>query len=282
MSRVEASSGARYSTHKEQARKVEPIAPVGSSYTPVGKVDINALKKAPPPASKPSLPSATTRPVFGSSKPAVSAGSIYGRTVNTGKAPTDAWPEEKTQPAAATSPPPPATSRPPVLPTAARPTFSAMVKQHTLALHCMLLILLLVFRPCFCGFSTDLQRCRKYACPYQCTLLTFMPAPRSGCLSTCLQRQCEHPASLHDFHLITLYSSLSRLLYLLPPGQHQLPIPPQSLMKMTGLLLSEPPTPQSPSPPQRSSRIHLLHSNSSPPPLHLPVAAWQGQEGPKS
>ncbi|EGO22678.1 hypothetical protein SERLADRAFT_357378, partial [Serpula lacrymans var. lacrymans S7.9] len=49
MSRVEGASGARYSAHKEQARKFEPIAPVGTSYTPIGRPDIAAMRKVPPP-----------------------------------------------------------------------------------------------------------------------------------------------------------------------------------------------------------------------------------------
>ena len=128
MSRVEAASGAKYSTHKEQPRQFEPIAPVGTAYTPVGKVDIAALRKAPAPAAKPTLPSSSSRPAFSATKPTVSAGSVYGRTVNPGSAPADAWPEEKpSSPPAAVPPPPPAASRPPTLPTASRPAFSAMV-----------------------------------------------------------------------------------------------------------------------------------------------------------
>ncbi|KAI5895857.1 actin depolymerizing protein, partial [Schizophyllum commune H4-8] len=49
MQRVEAASGAKYSSHKEAPRKFEPIAPVGSSYKPVGRPDIAAMKAAPPP-----------------------------------------------------------------------------------------------------------------------------------------------------------------------------------------------------------------------------------------
>ena len=129
MSRVEAASGAKYSTHKEQARKFEPIAPVGSSYTPVGKVDIAALRKAPPPAAKPTFPPSSSRPAFSATKPTVSAGSLYGRVTHGGSAPADAWPEDKPAPvvAATSAPPIPASSRPPTLPTASRPAFSAMV-----------------------------------------------------------------------------------------------------------------------------------------------------------
>ena len=128
MSRVEAASGAKYSTHKEQPRQFEPIAPVGTAYTPVGKVDIAALRKAPPPAAKPILPSSSSRPAFSAAKPAVSAGSVYGRTVNPGSAPADAWPEEKPSSPPATVPlPPPVVSRPPILSTTSRLAFSAMV-----------------------------------------------------------------------------------------------------------------------------------------------------------
>jgi len=134
MSRVESASGARYSAHNEQPRKFEPIAPVGTNYTPVGKVDINALRKAPTPAAKPPAPAATSRPAFSpsNSKPVASAGSLYGRTVIGGSAPQDAWPEETPTPIALPPPPPPAASRPPVLPTASRPAFSAQVRHHSI------------------------------------------------------------------------------------------------------------------------------------------------------
>ncbi|KAG9313233.1 hypothetical protein JVU11DRAFT_6694 [Chiua virens] len=49
MQRVEAASGARYSAHNEKARKFEPIAPVGTNYTPIGKPDIAAMRRVPPP-----------------------------------------------------------------------------------------------------------------------------------------------------------------------------------------------------------------------------------------
>ncbi|KAI0246580.1 hypothetical protein BJV78DRAFT_1286287 [Lactifluus subvellereus] len=49
-----------YSVHDEQARKFEPIAPVGTNYTPVGKVDIAAIRSATVPAPpKPAVPSAS-------------------------------------------------------------------------------------------------------------------------------------------------------------------------------------------------------------------------------
>lgn len=126
MKRVEAASGAKYSSHKEQARKFEPIAPVGTNYTPVGKVDIGALRKVPTPgagpgpsatAPKPSIPSAS-RPAFGGSSGAPAS---YNAPT-TGKAPAGAWDDEPSAPAqAAPPPPPPAASRPPVI-TASRPT----------------------------------------------------------------------------------------------------------------------------------------------------------------
>lgn len=122
MKRVEAASGANYSTHKEQARKFEPIAPVGTNYTPIGKVDIGALRKAPTPgagvsAPKPATPSAP-RPTYGSatsSKPATSF-----NAVTTGRAPAGAW-DDEVPVAAAAPPPPPAASRPPMI-TSPRPT----------------------------------------------------------------------------------------------------------------------------------------------------------------
>jgi hypothetical protein len=45
MKRVEAASGARYSAHKEKPREFVPIAPVGTSYTPIGRVDMSELRK---------------------------------------------------------------------------------------------------------------------------------------------------------------------------------------------------------------------------------------------
>lgn len=133
MSRVEAASGAKYSTHKEQARKFEPIAPVGTNYTPVGKVDIGALRKAPTPAAKPPPPAAGSRPTFGAKPPAASASSLYGRTIIGGSAPQDAWPEDKPTQVETPPPPPPITaSRPPVLPTVSRPAFSAQVSLATM------------------------------------------------------------------------------------------------------------------------------------------------------
>lgn len=123
MKRVEAASGANYSTHKEQARKFEPIAPVGTNYTPVGKVDIGALRKAPTTGagaslSRPAIPSAP-RPSYGASSMGPSA-SFNAPT--TGRAPAGAW-DDETPATAAPPPPPPAASRPPVT-TSTRPTTS--------------------------------------------------------------------------------------------------------------------------------------------------------------
>jgi hypothetical protein len=116
MKRVEAASGANYSSHKEPTRKFEPIVPVGTSYTPVGKVDMAALKKTPAPAAK---PVSLTRPTFGA--PASSAGSLYGKAASSGSA--AAWQAEKTTKTMAT---PPTSTRPPTVLATTRPTFSAM------------------------------------------------------------------------------------------------------------------------------------------------------------
>ena len=108
MSRVEAASGAKYSAQKDSPRRFEPIAPVGTSYKPVGKVDIAALRaEAAQSAPKPVVPSAP-RPTFGSS-----SASGFGKAPIVGRspAPADAWPDEAPA-AAAVPPPPPAASRP--------------------------------------------------------------------------------------------------------------------------------------------------------------------------
>lgn len=115
MSRVEAASGAKYSSQKETARKFEPIAPVGTNYTPIGKVDIGAIRRDA--ASKPSPAS--------SMKPSASASSylpsrpVAPPVVKSGPAPDDDW---DTPPAITKAPSLPAASRPPTLPSAARPT----------------------------------------------------------------------------------------------------------------------------------------------------------------
>lgn len=124
MQRVEAASGARYSAHNEKPRKFEPIAPVGTNYTPIGKPDIAAMRRVPPaPASgassrppvvaaaKPSIPTAS-RPVFG----APVAAPV--KTAPPSNVPDDDWGDELPAPPA----PPPVASRPPAVPTAPRPT----------------------------------------------------------------------------------------------------------------------------------------------------------------
>jgi drebrin-like protein len=136
MKRVEAASGANYSTHKEQARKFEPIAPVGTNYTPIGKVDIGALRKAPTQgagasASKPAIPSAP-RPSYGSSASTRPAASFNAPT--TGRAPVGAWDDEAPAAAAAPPPPPPTASRPPVI-TSARPTAPVSVLPYHILLY---------------------------------------------------------------------------------------------------------------------------------------------------
>ncbi|TFY53283.1 hypothetical protein EVJ58_g9537 [Rhodofomes roseus] len=107
MSRVEASSGAKYSVQKEAPRKYEPIAPVGTSYTPVGRPDIAAMRaSAAPSAPKPSVPSAPRQvPMAPSPAPGMGKAPVANR------APADAWPEES---APAPPPAPPSASRPPV------------------------------------------------------------------------------------------------------------------------------------------------------------------------
>lgn len=122
MSRVEAASGAKYSTHNEPTRRAEPIGPVGTSYTPVGKVDINALRREA--AAKPPVhPQPTTAKPPG-------VGKQWSRPATTGfqpkytppppvkpsPAPDDDW--EPVQAPVKPTPGPP-------LPTAIRPTPSS-------------------------------------------------------------------------------------------------------------------------------------------------------------
>ena len=131
MSRVESASGARYSAHNEQTRKFEPIAPVGTNYTPVGKVDIAALRSAAPStAPKPTVPSAP-RPAAVASTPSAppfrSTG--FGSTAAASRVPQGSWDAPKPT---AVAPPPPTASRPPptVVPTqrsAAAPAHSSTV-----------------------------------------------------------------------------------------------------------------------------------------------------------
>lgn len=119
MSRVEVASGAKYSIHKEPARKFEPIGPVGTSYTPVGKVDIHALRnEAAVKPPQPPRPTATRPPGVGQqwSKP-VTSGFQPKYTapppVKSTPAPDDDW-EPAPAPVKLTPAPP--------LPTATRPT----------------------------------------------------------------------------------------------------------------------------------------------------------------
>ena len=108
LSRVKAASGVNYTAQREAPRKFEPIAPVGTNYVPIGKVDIAAIRQgaakppAAPPATKPVLPTAP-RPVPGAPSPAARAPIVS-------KAPADAWADESDS--FAPPPPPPAASRP--------------------------------------------------------------------------------------------------------------------------------------------------------------------------
>ena len=119
MSRVEAASGAKYSVHKEPARKFEPIGPVGTNYTPVGKVDINAIRKEAV-VKPPQRPQQTTTrpPGVGQqwSKP-TTTGFQPNYTAPPPVKPTPA-PDDDWEPAPASIKPTPA----PPLPTATRPT----------------------------------------------------------------------------------------------------------------------------------------------------------------
>jgi hypothetical protein len=121
MSRVEAASGAKYSTHQERPRKYEPIAPVGTNYTPIGKVDIASLRKGPSDSTSGGRGGESAR--FGAPRPSVgytpSAASSYGRTVVQGSAPVGSWPCE---PSAPTPLPPPTAPHSPMIPLAPQPT----------------------------------------------------------------------------------------------------------------------------------------------------------------
>ena len=128
MSRVESASGARYSAHNEQARKFEPIAPVGTNYTPVGQVDIAALRSAAPSAApKPAVPSAP-RPV--PVAPAQSAPPVrsaaFGSTAAASRVPEGSWDAPKPT---SFAPPPPTATRPP--PTVSSTQRSAAVPTHS-------------------------------------------------------------------------------------------------------------------------------------------------------
>ena len=135
MSRVESASGAKYSAHNEQARKFEPIAPVGTNYTPVGKVDIAAMRSAAAPIPpKPAIPSAP-RPFGGT----VSSSSSSGPTVRTAavgsaaaasRVPADAW--DAPNPTVIATPPPPAAPRPPAVVAGSRPIPAQIVPSSDL------------------------------------------------------------------------------------------------------------------------------------------------------
>ena len=125
MSRVESASGARYSAHNEQARKFEPIAPVGTNYTPVGKVDIASLRSAAPPAApKPAVPSAPRPAATPSAPPVRSAG--FGSTAAASRVPEGTWDAPKPT---AFAPPPPTAPRP--SPTVTSAQRSTVVPAHS-------------------------------------------------------------------------------------------------------------------------------------------------------
>jgi hypothetical protein len=48
MTKVNNASGSKYAVQKGVQRKYEPIAPVGTAYTPVGKIDMAELRKNSP------------------------------------------------------------------------------------------------------------------------------------------------------------------------------------------------------------------------------------------
>ena len=111
MSRVESASGARYSAHHEQARKFEPIAPVGTNYTPVGKVDITAIRSAAAPAlPKPTVPPAprpsTVTPAAPLSSRRAVQPTAVGSAAAAARAPEDAW--DAPRPTVPAAPPAPA------------------------------------------------------------------------------------------------------------------------------------------------------------------------------
>lgn len=135
MKRVEAASGAKYSSHNEQARKFEPIAPVGTSYTPIGRPDIAGMRKVPlsPSSVGPSAAPATSRPSAAKLSVATAPRPVFGTPaaapVKTapafGRAPADSWDEEPAA-AAVPPPPPPSASRPPAVPSAPRPAATSV------------------------------------------------------------------------------------------------------------------------------------------------------------
>jgi drebrin-like protein len=114
MSRIESASGAKYSAHNERARKFEPIAPVGTSYTPVGKVDIAAIRSAAAPtAPKPAVPSASRPSVATPGSQFLSGKTVRDSAISGGAAtarvPEGSWDAPK--PTVSAAPPPPMAPR---------------------------------------------------------------------------------------------------------------------------------------------------------------------------
>ncbi|CDO74750.1 hypothetical protein BN946_scf184411.g7 [Trametes cinnabarina] len=133
MARVEAASGAHYSAQKEAPRKAEPIAPVGTSYTPIGQPDIAAMRRGGNPASTPAAPPpapATTKPFASSATRSVplapSPAPGLGKTPVANNTPADAWPDEGDS--FAPPPPPPAATRPPPAASAPKPAPSVATR----------------------------------------------------------------------------------------------------------------------------------------------------------
>ncbi|KAI9512505.1 hypothetical protein F5148DRAFT_848842 [Russula earlei] len=126
MSRVESASGSKYSAHLEPERKFEPIAPVGTNYTPVGKVDISALRSAvaptPPKSAIPSIsrPFVATHNAPSSSEQTVQFTAV-SNAVPAAQVPADAW-DAPTRTVSAGSKRPLAVPRPP--PSVAAESFS--------------------------------------------------------------------------------------------------------------------------------------------------------------
>ncbi|KAI0940986.1 hypothetical protein AcV7_003214 [Taiwanofungus camphoratus] len=122
MARVEAASGSKYSVHKEAPRKFEPIAPVGTNYTPVGKVNIGAMRRDANPAAGAArpVPSSVPRPVPLAPSPAPGLGKVPVAN----RAPADAWPDDQPAP----PPAPPSAGHPPVLLSATRPSPSVVTR----------------------------------------------------------------------------------------------------------------------------------------------------------
>ena len=96
MSKVSSASGAKYSAHNEIARNAEPIAPVGTNYVPVGRVDIGALRKVPAPGTRTGAhtqaqPAVKSPPAARSPPPPRFGMPTKSIEVTMKAAPTDAW-----------------------------------------------------------------------------------------------------------------------------------------------------------------------------------------------